>query len=299
MDQKIKIIQYTDPLCTWCYGMEPIFRKVEYLLGDKLEYQYILGMLVGDVGDIVGHDEQAETRFAQFKVQLRKGMLEAANRTGVPIDISFVDDVTAENFSSVPMCLAYKAMHIQSAEYADKFLRRLREARYAECRDVASIKGLCELASEFPIDIERFKKDMTDGTADELYSADLVACSKHQVRTYPTTNVTYDKHEKSATGFCDFGFFQSAIADLTEGEIQLETPEYSLAAAAEFVSTYDRVMAREIQVLFDLSDEQLEECVEGLLATGTFEKEERGTSYFVKAKQLGFCDPVTGVCTIA
>ena len=36
-DQKIKIIQYTDPLCTWCYGMEPAMRKIEYLLGDKVE----------------------------------------------------------------------------------------------------------------------------------------------------------------------------------------------------------------------------------------------------------------------
>ncbi len=298
MEKKIKIIQYTDPLCTWCYGMEPIFRKVEYLLKDKVEFQYIMGMLVGDVHDIVGRDEHADARFTQFKVQVKNGMLEAAKRTGVPIDINFLDKMNADNFSSVPMCLAYKAMHIQSAEYAEKFLRRLREARYAECRDVSSIQGLCELASEFPIDIERFKKDMTDGTADELYSADLVACSKHQVRTYPTTNVTYGKHEKSATGYCEFGFFQSAIADLTEGEIQLETPEYSLEAAIEFVTTYGRVMAREIQVLFDLSDTQLEECVSNLLAAGTFEKEERGTSYFVKAKNLGFCDPVTGVCTL-
>ena len=298
MDKKIKIIQYTDPLCTWCYGMEPVFRKVDYLLKDDVEFQVILGMLIGDVRDIVGREEGADARFAQFKGQLGKGVLETARRTGVPIDASFVDDLNIDNFSSVPMCLAYKAMHIQSAEYADKFLRRLREARYAECRDVASVKGLCELASEFPIDIERFEKDLTDGTAEELYSADLVACSKHQVRTYPTTNITYDKHEKSATGYCEFGFFQSAIADLTEGEVQLETPAYSLEAAVEFVTYYDRVMAREIQVLFDLTDEQLEECVSALLALGTFEKEERGTSYFVRAKQLGFCDPVTGVCSL-
>ena len=299
MDQKIKIIQYTDPLCTWCYGMEPIFRKIDYLLKDKVEFQVILGMLLSDVRDIVGRDENAETRFAQFKVRLRQGMLETAKRTGVPIDISFLDDITVDNFSSMPMSLAYKAMHIQNAEYADKFLRRLREARYAENRDVASIKGLCELASEFPVDIERFKKDLTDGTAEELYSADLVACSKHQVRTYPTTNVTYDKHEKSATGYCEFGFFQSALADLTEGEIKLETPAYSVAAAAEFVTYYGRVMAREIQVLFDLSDEQLEQCVADLLAAGTFEKEEHGTSYFVKASDLGFCDPLTGTCSLA
>ena len=298
MDQKIKIIQYTDPLCTWCFGMEPTMRKIEYLLGDKVEFIYILGMLIGDVQDIVGRDENAEVRFAQFKTELHKGLEKAAQRTGVPIDTHCMDNAEMHDITSVPMNLAYKAMHIQNREAADKFLRRMREARYNEGRTLVQVDDLAKLAAEFPIDIDRFKKDITNGTAEELYSADLITSSQHQVRTYPTFNVSYGKAEKSATGYCEFAFFKSAIEELTNGEVVIETPEYSLEAAAKFVTTYERVMAREIQVLFDLTDEQLEECVDGLLKTGTFEKEERGTSYYVKSKPLSFCDPATGTCTI-
>ena len=297
MDQKIKIIQYTDPLCTWCFGMEPTMRKIEYLLGDRVEFINILGMLIGDVQDIVGRDENAPIRFEQFKTELHKGLEKAASRTGVPIDTHCMDNAEMHDITSVPMALAYKAMHIQNPEASEKFLRRMREARYNEGRTLVTVDDLANLAAEFPVDIERFKKDMTDGTAEELYSADLITSSQHQVRTYPTFNVSYGKAEKSATGYCEFAFFQSAIAELTDGEIKLETPEYSLEAAAKIVTTYERVMARELQVLFDLSAEQLEECVDGLLKTGTFEKEECGNSYYVKSKPLSFCDPATGTCT--
>ena len=296
MDQKVKIIQYTDPLCTWCFGMEPTMRKIEYVLGNKVEFVTIMGMLIGDVADIVGRDENAPVRFAQFKTEIAKGLKKAADRTGVPIDLHCMDNAEMHDITSVPMCLAYKAMHIQDTEAAEKFLRRMREVRYNEGRSLVTVDDLVDLASEFDIDVERFKKDMTDGTAEELYSADLITSSKHQVRTWPTYNVTYGKAEKSATGYSEFAFFQSAIEELTEGEIKLETPEYTPEAAAAFVSTYGRVMARELQVLFDLSDEELAQATDALLATGTFEKEERGTSYYIKSKPLGFCDPVTGVC---
>lgn len=295
-DQKIKIIQYTDPLCTWCYGMEPTMRKIGYLLGDKVEIVTILGMLIGDVRDIVGRDEHADARFVQFKEQMSQGIKKAANRTGVPIDFEAVDKLGMNDITSVPMCLAYKAMHIQNREASEKFLRRMREARYAEGRTLVTVDDLVQLAAEFPVDLERFKKDMTDGTAEELYSADLITSSQHQVRTYPTYNVTYGKAEKSATGYSEFAFFKSAIAELTDGEVVLETPEYSLDAAVKFVSTYGNVMAREIQVLFDLTDEELAACVDDLLAMGTFEKVDGGSSYFVKAKPLSFCNPATGEC---
>ena len=128
-DQKIKIIQYTDPLCTWCYGMEPAMRKIEYLLGDKVEIVTILGMLIGDVRDIVGRDEHADARFVQFKEQMLQSVKKAANRTGVPIDFEAIENLGMNDITSVPMCLAYKAMHIQNREASEKFLRRMREAR--------------------------------------------------------------------------------------------------------------------------------------------------------------------------
>ena len=43
---KLKIVQFTDPLCGWCYGMEPVMTKLRYQLGDQLDFSYVLGLVV-------------------------------------------------------------------------------------------------------------------------------------------------------------------------------------------------------------------------------------------------------------
>ena len=39
MDNKLIITQYTDPMCIWCYGLEPSMRKIDFLNPDKVELQ--------------------------------------------------------------------------------------------------------------------------------------------------------------------------------------------------------------------------------------------------------------------
>ena len=54
MDNKLIITQYTDPMCIWCYGLEPSMRKINFLNPDKVEFHNVMGILVGNVKEIIG-----------------------------------------------------------------------------------------------------------------------------------------------------------------------------------------------------------------------------------------------------
>ena len=46
---KIKIYQFTDPVCVWCWGNEPVVRALDYLYGDKIAIEYVMGGLIEDI----------------------------------------------------------------------------------------------------------------------------------------------------------------------------------------------------------------------------------------------------------
>ena len=48
---KIQVFEFTDPICTWCWGSEPQLRALEFIYPDVLDVDYITGGLVKDIRD--------------------------------------------------------------------------------------------------------------------------------------------------------------------------------------------------------------------------------------------------------
>ena len=45
----IEIVSYTDPYCTWCWGSEPILRKIQEVYGEQVRLRFVMGGLVEDM----------------------------------------------------------------------------------------------------------------------------------------------------------------------------------------------------------------------------------------------------------
>jgi hypothetical protein len=43
----VEIIEYTDPYCTWCWGSEPVLRKLLYVYGDQIIVNALNPLFVG------------------------------------------------------------------------------------------------------------------------------------------------------------------------------------------------------------------------------------------------------------
>ena len=45
----INLVSFTDPYCTWCWGSEPILRKIEEVYGEQVSISFVMGGLVEDI----------------------------------------------------------------------------------------------------------------------------------------------------------------------------------------------------------------------------------------------------------
>ncbi|MFC9842649.1 DsbA family protein [Streptomyces sp. NPDC060223] len=111
-----EVVEYTDPLCPWAWGSEPVFRKLRSALGDRVRWRRAYAILF-DHDDDPAPDPAAETAWYTRYVE------EISGHTGAP-RAARLSRVAA---SSWPASLVAKAAELQGAEVAERVLRRLRE----------------------------------------------------------------------------------------------------------------------------------------------------------------------------
>lgn len=155
--KKLRIIQYTDPMCIWCYALDVAMRKIEFGNASSVEIQNTLGLLVRDCSDIIGNDEFAPLRLQKLKVQMKSHFLDAAKRGGLPINIAHLEQKQPRDITSLPASLAIEAMKIVDKNAQGAYLRRVREAFHSDGLNTSDEGVLLSLAGEFLSDLSAFK----------------------------------------------------------------------------------------------------------------------------------------------
>jgi len=78
----IEIIEFTDPVCTWCWGSEPILRKLETRYEGNIKISFIMGGLVKDIRDFRDESNDIGGDISQVNEQVASHWLEASSRHG-------------------------------------------------------------------------------------------------------------------------------------------------------------------------------------------------------------------------
>lgn len=113
----MEVVEYTDPLCPWAWGSEPVFRRLRAGLAGRVRWRRVYCLLF-DHDDDPAPDPAAETAWYARYVE------EISAHTGAPRAVR-LSRVAA---SSWPSSLVAKAAEEQGAEVAERVLRRLRES---------------------------------------------------------------------------------------------------------------------------------------------------------------------------
>ncbi len=296
-NQIVEIVQFTDPVCTWCWGSEPVLRKLEESFGDKLKFSYVMGGLVKNVfefydshNDIGGDPERSNK-------QVAKHWLEASARHGMPVQTVGFNLLSREYPSTYPQNIAYKAAQLQGEEIAARFLRRIREASATEAKFTNRTEVLVELASETGLDIAHFLDDFTNGKAQKAFEEDLYITSQFGARGFPTFLVKYNEKSILLRGYQQFNTFKAVINQLTGGEIQETEVVASENSIFEFIRKHNAVAPAEIKTAFSLNDEQMNVFLDTLFQKQLIKKREAGNGYFVLPNENSLkCNSETGVC---
>lgn len=298
METKIlEIIEFSDPVCTWCWGSEPVLRTLETRFGSQMKVSYIMGGLVKDItafydnyNNIGGDPESSNKSIANHWV-------EASNRHGMPVEIKGFKLFTKEQPSTYPQNIAYKAAQMQDEVLANRFLRRIREASAAEAQQTNLTEVLVELASEVGLDISRFLDDFTNGKAKAAFEEDLYTTAQYRAHGFPTFLIRYGEKSTLLRGYQNYNNFKAVINQVTNGGVKENKVMSSEENVMEFINKYNSLAPVEIKMAFDLSNVEFEKLQNSLLEKQLITKREAGNGYFLSPKSNPMvCNSNTGSC---
>ncbi|HUH27256.1 ClpXP adapter SpxH family protein [Gelidibacter sp.] len=256
--KSVKVIYYTDPICSSCWGIEPQLRKLKLEYGDAIEFEYRMGGLlpdwnynsggIGKPSDVASHWDEVSVHY------------------DMPID----GDLWLEDplDSSYPPSIAFKAAQLQDHEKALLFLREMKEMVFLHKKNIAKWEYLEVAAQKVGLDTEKLKSDV-ENEAKALFEADLKLGRELGVRGFPTLFFLDDTGQKEIVyGTRPYAFYEMAILKLNPNATK---SEYSKNWETLF-SIYPTLTAKEFSVLSGAPRKESEKQLNELVEKGNLEK---------------------------
>ncbi len=280
---ELELIQYTDPYCTWCWGAEPIIKKVEEVYKGKVSITFKMGGLVADIKTF--SDPSNRIGGSKWYEQVAAHWLEASNRHGMPVDEKIFFDLADTDFSTHPAGVAYKAALLQDRLMANKFLRRMREGAAAERRVIQRLDVQLDIAKEVGLDGKRFVADIESGRAAEAFAEDLSECRRRGIRGFPTLLVRNPRtgEELLLNGYRQFSEISDALRKLGGNDFEPDFPTADKEAVLEFVRRSANTAPREVVEVFDLDEAEAGRYIDSLVSDGALRRRQVGNGLFYSA----------------
>jgi len=267
-EKPIKIIYYTDPICSSCWGLEPQLRKLKLEYGHLIDIDYRMGGLLPDWAYMTGGlSKPADVAEHWDEVSLYYDM---------PID----GDLWLEDpmSSSYPPSIAFKAAQMQDSEKAVLFLRQMRELLFLEKKNMAKWENIVLAAKDTGLDMIQLLSDY-EGRASDLFKEDLLLAKKMSVKGFPTfffANVKGD--QEIIYGTRPYEVFESKILKLYP---KAGKRKYNTGMSFLF-QKFKSLTVREFTELSSVHREKAEIYLENLSESKTLEKTitKNGNLYF-------------------
>ena len=275
----IEVIEYTDPYCTWCWGAEPILRKIKEKYGNQVKVNFKMGGLVADIKQF--NDPANQIGGQNWYKQVAAHWIDASNRHGMPVDGQVFYDIKDEAFSTYPANIAYKSAEFQDKKLAKIFLRRMREGAAAERKVIHSLEVQAKLAEEVGLKKDQFIEDIKNGRAEKEFQKDLKEARSKGITGFPTFLIkSSDGKEVILHGYQNFERFEQTFHNLKGDDLKPRQIVASENNILEFIKKYQRAAPKEVSEVFDLTTESAMEFLNSLKEKGSIKEEKVGNGFF-------------------
>lgn len=250
-DKPIKLVYFTDPICSSCWGIEPQLKKLKLEYGHYFDIEYRMGGLLKSWDTYGGRDVSGPKSVAGH-------WDEASAWYKMPIDGTvWLEDPLD---SSYPPSVAFKAAQMQGEEKALRFLRRIREMVFLEKKNITRWENIARAAEESGLDSGRLKTDF-EGAAARLFEEDLALRQQLGVRGFPTIFfTTKDDNRLMVYGSKPYQNYEEALLKLHPAAIR-QTYD---GAIFSLLGKYKLLATMELAVLSGKAFEEAEATLEDL-----------------------------------
>ena len=257
-EKSVKVIYFTDPICSACWGIEPQLRKLKLEYGNQVEIEYRMGGLLPDWNYNVGGISKPSDVAHHWD--------EVSAYYDMPID----GDIWLEDplNSSYPPSIAFKAAQLQNQEKALLFLREVREMVFLYKKNIAKWDNIATAATKVGIDTVQLKKDF-ESRGKVLFEEDLKAAKTYGVRGFPALFFTNQSGNKEIIyGTKPYPFFETAILKLNpKAEKQIYSKNWE-----HLFANYYSLTAKEFAELSGIGRSNSETQLNELVSKGKLEK---------------------------
>ncbi len=145
----MKTIYYVaDPMCSWCWGFQPVLEKVKEAVPEGLSPIYVMGGLARDTDEPMPDAVRAH---------VQRAWRDVAARTGARFNWAFWETCTPRR-CTYPSCRGFYAGQKQHA--GTEMFEAIQRAYYREARNPSDAEVLVALAGEIGLDTRRFARDL-------------------------------------------------------------------------------------------------------------------------------------------
>lgn len=176
VQKPITITYFTDPICSTCWVIQPVLRKLQLVYGDYIDIQYHMGGLLPSW-------KNYDRGIIKNPIDAAKHWEEISKEHQVILD----GDIWIEDplDSSYPPSIAFKAAQLQSNDKAVSLLRRLQEMIFIEKKNISKWPEIEIAALNCGLNSALLLKDI-NGKGLDLFNEDLAYAKQLQVTTFPT-----------------------------------------------------------------------------------------------------------------
>lgn len=257
-NKPVKIIYYTDPICSSCWGIEPQLRKLKLEYGNNFEIEYRMGGLLPDWS------------YNSGGISKPSDVAHHWDEVSVVYDMPIDGDVWLEDplHSSYPPSIAFKAAQMQDNKKAILFLREIREMVFLQKKNITKWEHLENAAITVGLDVLKFKTDY-EGEAKVLFNEDLKIGKTLNVRGFPTMFFTDTAgHMEMIYGSRPYISFENALLKIYPDASKINYDKSWTSLFSEFHS----LTAKEFSELSGIARQESEAFLNDLTTKGKLEK---------------------------
>lgn len=254
-EKPVKIVYFTDPICSACWGIEPQLRRMKMEYGQAIEIEYCMGGLlprwegfngggISKPADVYHHWEEVSQYY------------------GMPMvgDVWLNDPLP----SSYPPSIAFKAAQMQDHDKAILFLRRLREMVFIEAKNITRPELIADAAAWAGLDVKQLEAD-SKGAAVQLFEQDLLKARQWGVRGFPTVFFTDAQGNRlTIYGVRGYEEFEGNIKRLHPTALAKELSSDALV----YFNPFKSLTSKELSIFTKTTEEQSRNVLENLEKQG-------------------------------
>ena len=205
-----ELIYFTDPMCSWCYGFGPQFRKLEEHYGSEMPVTLLMGGLRTDVNEPMSEKMAGEIRHHWEMVQ---------KASGLDFHFSFFEEHPDFIYNTEPACRAVVTAWLMDSGKMTDYQEGIQAAFYAQGRDPKLPEVQDEVAGKIGLDPLAFRSAYDEPRAREVTENHFAITRKLGVSGFPSIVLRIEERAYSISrGFMPFSDMVSRIDYYLEKE---------------------------------------------------------------------------------